>query len=131
MPQGLEVNGPNGERIISLTDRITKILGTLVIPSSVEEDSGMLEVPDFAFGTPFYFTTGNECQKKGYIDDRGWRHGFWLLDDRVSYLPAYEIPAYEVTISFNGNIMDWHVKRYSKWWVGIKNSSFNIHYGVY
>lgn len=130
MPQGLEVNGPNGEQIISLTDRLTKVLGTLVIPATVEEDSGMLEVPDLAFGTPFYFTTGNECLKKGYKDSRGWNHGFWIYDDG-SFYPKYEIPAYEVQITFNGNIMDWYVKRYSKWWVGIKNQSFNIHYGVY
>lgn len=129
--QGLQIYDAEGDLTLDVSDRITKILGELVIPNTVEKDSGTLEVPELANGgTPFYFSLGNEAQKSGYRDPKGWSHGFWIRDDG-SYYPAYEIPAYKVQVSFSGTTMSWSVEKYSRWWVGIKNSSFRILYGVY
>lgn len=129
--QGLQVFDEDGDLMLDVTDRVTKVLGQLVIPSTVMEDSGTIEVPGLALGVPFFFTMGNEAKKDGYIDAKGWKHGFWLRPEKGFYYPIYRIPAYQVTITFEGTKLHWHVKKYSQWWVSILNSSFNIVYGVY
>ncbi|ROL86475.1 hypothetical protein BK640_29310 [Pseudomonas protegens] len=49
MPQGLEVYDENGLLVIAVTDRITKILGS--IDSGLS--SGSLNVPELALGRPW------------------------------------------------------------------------------
>lgn len=131
--QGLQVFDEDGDAVLDVTDRVTKILGEIIIPKDMEVGSGSIVDPNITTGTPFYFCVGNETLKSGNIDPKGWHHGFWQKtnDAGVGYYPVYEIPAYNVDVQFNGTRVDWSVEKYAKWWVNIKNESMRILYGVY
>lgn len=132
--QGLQVFDEQGVVTLDVTDRITKILGEVIIPKEVEQDTGSVVDPELALGTPFFFCVGNEALKDGYVDPKGWHHGFWRIANSggsVGFYPGLEIPAYDVQVSFDGTTMNWSVSKYAKWWVTMKNTSFSILYGVY
>lgn len=131
--QGLQVFDEDGDAVLDVTDRVTKILGEIIIPKEMESGTGTIEVPDLVKGTPFFFCVGNEVLKSGYIDSKGWHHGFWQMSNAegVGYYPTYEIAAYNVDVQFNGTTLTWTVEKYARWWVNIKNDFMRILYGVY
>lgn len=51
MPAGLEVFDGAGALRLSLTDRLTRVLGSIPASSA----AGSIAVPGFALGTPFWF----------------------------------------------------------------------------
>lgn len=51
MPAGLQIFDASGAERLSLTDRLTRVVGT--IPAS--SVSGSIDVPAFSLGTPFWF----------------------------------------------------------------------------
>jgi hypothetical protein len=63
MPQGLEVFNGSGVRVLSVTDRITRFLGSTYVAGD-----GSLYVPDFSQGQPWYYLIPAEAwlQNKSY-----------------------------------------------------------------
>lgn len=128
--QGIKTFDGNRKVILDMTDRITKIIGTLVIPSTVNETSGQIIEPDFLNGTPFFFTQGNQTKKTGWKDGQNLWHGFYGHNND-SFYPIAEIAAYGVEVKFENTVMTWKVKRFQFDWVKIKNEQMLIHYGIY
>lgn len=130
MINGLKTYDQNQNVILDLTDRITKIIGTIIIPASVSETSGQIVEPEFLNGTPFFFTQGNQTKKSGWIDGQNLWHGFYGHNEG-SFYPIAEIAAYGVEVKFENTVMTWKVKRFQFDWVKIKNEKMMIHYGIY
>lgn len=130
MPQGLQCFDEQRNLIVDVTDRMTKILGTIAIPTNVNETSGQLVVPDLALGNPFYFTQGNEAKKSGWIDGQNVWHGFWGHDGGGFY-PGAKFSAFKVSVIFDGITMSWSAAKFETAYISAFNNYIYLHYGIY
>lgn len=61
MPAGLEVYNEQGVNIVTITDRLQRVIGSLV----ANPGGGSISVPEFLQNTPFYFTVDNNSNGLG------------------------------------------------------------------
>lgn len=80
MPAGLEVYNEQGVNIVTITDRLQRVIGSLVAHPG--RQGGSISVPEFLQNTPFYF----------------------IVDDNSNGLGEFQITP---TISINGSTLSW------------------------
>ena len=128
--QGLRTFDEQGNIIVDVTDRLTKIIGSITLEKELTSGSGVVTHADFTQGQPFYFVKNNFADKQGYIDGNGWRHGMWYNDTENLYLPFHDLPARRFDIQFNGTRMEWSFTMNNARWLPAR-SSCQIFYGVF
>lgn len=64
MPAGLEIFDASGQRILSITDRITRIVGAVQVSST-----GSIAVPEFAQGSAWWII--NALETAGAFSGKG------------------------------------------------------------
>ena len=128
--QGLKTFDEQGNIIVDVTDRLTKIIGSIALEKSLTSGSGVVIHTDFTQGQPFYFVKNNFADKQGYIDGNGWIHGMWYKSDENLYLPYNDLPARRFDIQFNGTRMEWSFTMNNARWLPAR-SSCQIFYGVF
>ncbi|MDS7966572.1 hypothetical protein RMB12_05975 [Acinetobacter sp. V117_2] len=130
MPQGLQCFDESGGLIVDVTDRMTKILGTIAIPTKLDKTSGQLVIPDLILGNPFYFTQGNEAKKSGWKDNQNVWHGFWG-NNRGGFYPNAKFSGFKVSVTFDGMTMNWSASKFDKTYISPFNDYIYLHYGIY
>ena len=128
--QGLKTFDEQGRIIVDVTDRLTKIIGSITLEKGLTSGSGVVTHADFTQGQPFYFVKNNFADKQGYIDGKGWKHGMWYRDTENLYLPFHDLPARRFAIQFNGTRMEWSFTMNNARWLPAR-SSCQIFYGVF
>lgn len=126
--QGLEVYDQNQQLVFGTTDRLTVILGSIIIPKDSPTISGTITEPALLKGTPFYFTVDNDILKNGYSDGRGWSHGWYQYNGTSR--PTTCFAAFGVDITFTGSTLSWTARNWNNGYANAKKD-VKIYYGVY
>ena len=128
--QGLKTFDEQGRIIVDVTDRLTKIIGSITLAKELTSGSGVVTHADFTQGQPFYFVKNNFADKQGYIDRNGWKHGMWYNNTANLYMPFLDLPARRFEIQFHGVRMEWSFTMNNARWLPAR-SSCQIFYGVF
>lgn len=128
--QGLRTFDEQGRIIVDVTDRLTKIIGSINLEKGLTSGSGVVNSADFSQGQPFYFVKNNFADKQGYKDGRDWNHGMWYRSNENLYLPYNDLPARRFDIQFYGTRMEWSFTMNNARWLPAR-SSCQIFYGVF
>ena len=128
--QGLKTFDEQGRIIVDVTDRLTKIIGSITLEKALTSGSGVVTHADFTQGQPFYFVKGNFADKQGYIDGNNWKHGIWYDSTTQLYKPFQELTARRFDIQFYETRMEWSFTMNNARWLPAR-SNCQLFYGVF